>query len=154
MPPHVVERRVHRIGPVSRHLESERQPPLEREVAKHALAEPVDGHDVGAIEVQQRQVQASRDVGAVDAAALPAFEQVNRLAIRTGGLAPCPAQCGPQRRTYAVAQLPGRRDGERDHQQLPDLDAFLDQQTGDKGGQRIRLSRSRAGFDQELRRIA
>ena len=152
--PLVGDRGVQRIGPVAGDLEGERQAPFEREVGEHALAEAVDGHDVGAIEVQQGQIQAPLDVGAVDAKTLPPFKQALGLLVRTGGLVLRPAQRGPQRRAQAIAQFAGRRDGERDHQQFPDLDAFLDQQPGGEGGQRIGLAGARAGLDQQLRRIA
>ena len=80
----------------------------------------MDGHDVRTVEIQQCQVQESCDVGALDAELSPAFEEINSLGVWVGvptlTLALCEAQCGPQGRTDAIAQLARRRDGERHYQ--------------------------------------
>ena len=147
-PPVVAHHRVHDIEAVPRHLESERQAALEREIRQHALAEAMDGKHVGPIEVRDGYLQPPRHVVARDAERIPMGRQLRGLPVRSAPVSLRESQRRPQGPANLVPQFVRRRVGERDDEEFADLPLLLDHQAGHERGERVRLARAGARLDQ------
>ena len=149
-PPEVAHRGDHRWRIVAAHVEPERDGAVEGEVRQQALAEAVDGEDVGAVQIAHRGLQAARCVSR-DAKLPPALRQPRRLVV-----ARCRTVAGDgivrlaQSLPQPVAKLARGGNREGHHEQSFHRLGALGDRARRQGGEGIRLAGSGARFDQQV----
>ena len=147
--PEVARRARDDPGVVTAHLESEGEAAVEGEVGEHPLAETVDGEDVGPIDVLEGRFEApDRGLRSEPGIFPPAGKELRRLGAFRYLPGHHPPMGGPEGLPDPVAELGGRRPGERHHQDLVEPPVALHHEPGDDAGELPGLARTRARFDE------
>ena len=147
--PEVPRRGAHRQGVVAADLEAEGNAAVERELRQQALAEAVDGEDVGAVQVPHRRRQ--QTFGSFfNSQVAPARGQFGRLIVFGVRRRLHRGQGVAQRTPQPMAQLARGGDGERHHQQPFNRQFGFDHGARRQSGQGVGLAGAGAGFDQQI----
>ena len=140
------------VAVIAAHLKAEGEASVEGEIGEHPLAETVDGEHVRPIDVLEGRFEApDRGLRIKPGIFPPAGAELLRLGALLG-LPGLPGRdCspdGPEGFPDPVAELGGRRAGERHHQDLVEPPALLDHEPGDDAGELPGLARAGARFDE------